>query len=81
MSKVKAGRVCEMLARGRSFELCGITGHASPGKALSPFQRAFVLPAALCPQPCFMHFIPQLQISFFPASSFSGPPSLISYSF
>lgn len=34
MSKVKASRVCEVLARGRSFELLGITGHAFPGKAL-----------------------------------------------
>ena len=43
MSKVKASRVCEVLARGRSFELLGITGHAFPGKAPSPSQRAFIL--------------------------------------
>lgn len=77
MSKVKASRVCEVLARGRSFEILGITGHAFPGKVLSTIPESLhSAPLALC----FIHFIPQLQISFFSASSFSGPVSLISYS-
>lgn len=70
---MRASRVCEVLARGRSFELLGIAGYAFQRKELLPSQRAFTLSAASAPSLVFHTLYSTTPNFFLPSHEIARP--------